>query len=46
MRNKYWNIRFFPQGERFAVMQSENKEARILSTHDTLDEAIRKRDSK
>lgn len=46
MRNKYRNIRFFPQGERFAVMESESREAKILSTHDTLEQAIEKRDSK
>lgn len=42
--NKYRNIRFFTQGEHFCVMESESKEAKILSIHRILEEAMKARD--
>lgn len=43
MKNPYKNIRYFVMADKYAVMESENREARILSTHDTLEEAIKAR---
>lgn len=46
MRNPYKNIRYFTCNGKYAIMDSEKKEAAIVSVHDTLDEAIAVRDRK
>lgn len=44
MHNPYKNIRYFPQANKYAVMDSERKEADILSIWATLEAAMDARD--
>ena len=52
MRNPYKNIRYFTCNGKYAIMDSEKKEAAIVKVNDelcvynTLDEAIAVRDKK